>query len=268
MTVSAKRLSEDTCFLADTARAGRVCGSRGLTDAAFYVYRQFKDAGLQASVQSFPAGETVGHNVQGFLMRPGASKYMVVMAHADGVGSICPGADSNASGVAALLELARTRRFKFLSYNVIYVMLDGHHEGMSGAKALWDDLLLRGIGPSKIAMVVNLDILGSNLAPPQKGWKQYLIALGAARYEQTMLSCNNGLELRLYFDYYGSRSFTDLFYRKSSDQRVFLEHGVPCVMFTSGITMNTNKVSDTAETLNYDLLARRVQLISRWMESL
>ncbi len=36
-------------------------------------------------------------------------------------------------------------------------------------------------------------------------------------------------------------------------------------MFTSGITMNTNKASDTPDTLDYDILDRRIRLIAWWL---
>ena len=38
-------------------------------------------------------------------------------------------------------------------------------------------------------------------------------------------------------------------------------------MFTSGITMNTNREGDTSDTLDYVIFARRVDLISNWLES-
>ncbi len=75
-----------------------------------------------------------------------------------------------------------------------------------------------------------------------------------------------GLELG--YDYYGSKDFTNLFYRRICDQRVFLEHGIPAVMFTSGITLNNNKVTDTPDTLDYALMRRRIQLIFYWLEKL
>ena len=71
----------------------------------------------------------MGRNVIGLI--PGSStpaKYIIVMAHYDNLGilngSFYPGADSNASGVAALLEIAamvnRTRfpgsRYRPLRY--------------------------------------------------------------------------------------------------------------------------------------------------------
>ena len=61
------------------------------------------------------------------------------------------------------------------------------------------------------------------------------------------------------------QDFTDLFLRRLGDQKVFIEHGIPAVLFTSGITMNTNKVDDTASTLDYGVLRKRALLISRWL---
>ena len=89
----------------------------------------------------------------------------------------------------------------------------------------------------------------------------------AGSYRLTLERANiaPGLELDLGFDYYGSRDFTRLFYRNISDQRVFLEHGIPAVMFTSGITLNNNKPHDTPDSLDYSLLTRRVRLIFHFL---
>ncbi|MBR5924737.1 MAG: hypothetical protein IKZ60_04685, partial [Bacteroidales bacterium] len=75
------------------------------------------------------------------------------------------------------------------------------------------------------------------------------------------------LALHLYYNYYGSRSFTDLFYRKVSDHKFFLDRGIPVLMFTSGITMNTNREGDKSETLDYPVFAKRVWLILSWLEN-
>ena len=83
-----------------------------------------------------------------------------------------------------------------------------------------------------------------------------------------MDNANRGIGLDLGFDYYGSSNFTELFYRKVSDQRWFLEKGIPSVMFTSGITMRTNKTADTVGSLDLDMLGRRISFISRWISYL
>ena len=82
-------------------------------------------------------------------------------------------------------------------------------------------------------------------------------------------ACNllHDIGLDLCLSYYGSKTFTDVFYRLS-DQRVFVDNGIPAVFFTSGITMNTNKTRDTAENLDYQVLPKRIELIYHWIESM
>jgi hypothetical protein len=74
--------------------------------------------------------------------------------------------------------------------------------------------------------------------------------------------CNRstGLHMDLDYTYYGSKNFTDVFYRLS-DQRVFIDNGIPSVLFTSGISMNTNRTRDTAETLDYEVFKKRIFLL-------
>ena len=113
--------------------------------------------------------------------------------------------------------------------------------------------------------MVNLDLLGSSLAPVSAARPDYLIALGGGPYRMALESAARGPRLDLTYDYYGSETFTEIFYRRVSDQRCFLEAGIPAVMFTSGITQHTNQVTDTPATLDYDLLRRRIDLIATWL---
>ena len=75
-----------------------------------------------------------------------------------------------------------------------------------------------------------------------------------------------GFGLELGFDYYGSKDFTRLFYRRISDQRVFLDHNIPAVMFTSGITLLNNKPADTPDSLDYEVLKDRIRLIFFYLD--
>lgn len=266
---SKNQMELDVCFLSDAECAGRATGTPGLAAAAMYVYKRFSDLGLRTYERSFKADGVVGHNVLAEKQRPFADKWIVVMARMDGVGDHdgkrFPGADANASGVAALLSLAGSSSSLAPGYNLLFAAIDGHHHSMTGADDLYKLLEARGIGRRNVKMVVNIEEIGSDLSPVIKGWKSYVLILGGERYEEMLWRSNAGISLHLNYDYYGSRSFTDLFYRKASDQKVFLDHGYPCVMFTSGITMNTNRPDDTPSTLNYDILGRRVELIRRWV---
>ena len=74
-----------------------------------------------------------------------------------------------------------------------------------------------------------------------------------------------GLFMDIGLTYYGSENFTKVFYRLS-DQKVFVDNGIPAVFFTSGITMNNNKTYDKASTLNYAVLQKRIFLIYHWID--
>lgn len=255
-------LKRDVEFFSDSLCAGRKTGSPGNTGAAFHIIRRLRALGYEVQVNSFttPSG-AVGRNLVAFP--EGCRNATLLMAGYDGLGKmgekLYPGADSNASGVAALLALAE--RFKGRS-DIILAFVDGHNANMAGAEALKAFLARH-----RLRKVVSLDILGSTLAPPDRYWKDYLIILGGSAFQRSLDKANYGLALHLYYNYYGSRSFTDLFYRKVSDHKFFLDRGIPVLMFTSGITMNTNREGDTSESLDYPVFAKRVELIGSWIEN-
>ena len=80
-----------------------------------------------------------------------------------------------------------------------------------------------------------------------------------------IVNMNPGQGLDLGFSYYGSKDFTRVFYRTISDQKPFLEAGIPSVMFTSGITLRNNKPDDTPDTLDYGVLRRRVLVMFHYL---
>ncbi len=260
-------LREDVEYLSSPLLKGRATGSVGAVETTWYVMRRFKAAGLEVSVDMFGTPRGIGRNVVGIHRgNPRSSSYTLVTAYFDGMGEpdgqLRPGADANASGVAVLLSLADSLSVSHSNY--IFAALDAHNVDRAGAESL-------SRRPWKLGMMVNIDIIGSTLAPPNKYRPDFLIVLGGDKFEKLHSKefdrLNAGLNLRLYYDYYRSEGFTDYFYNTASDQTPFLRKGVPAVMFTSGITMNTNKPGDTADTLDYDVLERRRAFILAWLRT-
>lgn len=247
--------------------AGRKSGTPQNMVLAKELAQIFSDLGLQAYNGKWLWEFEQGTNVMACL--PGTTgKWVVVCAYYDGLGldsaSLLhyPGADSNASGVAMMMELAK--RFscghEFKRDGIIFVALDGHSLKYRGAENL-SSLLKK----QEIRLVINLDIVGNGLVPIDKRRPRYLMALGAEKYSKSLSSCARWEKIELYYEYYRSESFTNLFYRKIGDQTIFLKQGIPCVVFTSGITDHTNKLTDTYDTLDYSLLRDRSLLIYRWI---
>ena len=271
-------------FLSDSLCAGRASGTPGSLHAQSAIARQFAAYGLQPAGGTFFHGfRTISgspaHNVVGFL--PGSGdRYVVVAAHYDHIGTLAgtlyPGADSNASGVAALLTLAQMfhhlqKLGKTYAHTIIFVALDGKEQSLSGSHFLWNEIaggLLRDprtgrtVMPADIDRMVNIDQVGGTEAPLHGSRPDYLMMLCEPRdaRKDALLIANQSPEvsLDLGFDYYGSKDFTRVFYRTISDQKPFLDNGIPSVMFTSGITLRNNKVTDDADSLDYAILRRRV----------
>lgn len=290
------RLEREISFLADSICQGRATGTGGNVAAAAWIAGKFQDAGLKKMGaswgQSFVTEKGVsGHNIIGML--PGSDKarqenYMIIGAHYDHLGTIdgrlYPGADSNASGVVTMTTLAQmlsmTRSIgKTYGCSIIFVAFDGKEHALAGSRALWDRISSgeltdpvsgKKITKDRISLMVNIDQIGSVLAPLNEEREDYLIMLdgysGRSSYRDVLQSCNTMYEigLDLGFTYYGSANFTKLFYRLS-DQKVFIDNRIPSILFTSGITMNNNKPRDTASTLNMEVLHKRIYLIYHWL---
>jgi len=284
MVLDSTVLRQQVEYLCSPETGGRATGTPGAGRVASWLEDQFREFKLEPLSGTFLHGfrtgtGAFGRNVMGLIRGNTApEKYIVVMAHFDNLGTLngtfYPGADSNASGVAALLGLARMFAEmrdcgKSYGLSVLFVGLDAKEQDMAGAEALSSFLNKNGL---QTELVVNLDQLGSNLAPINKHRPDYLIMLceNAERERLALERANTeqDLGLDLAFDYYGSKDFTALFFRRISEQRVFLECGIPAVMFTSGITLNNNKSYDTPDTLDYSLLHRRIRLIFHFLHRL
>lgn len=80
------------------------CGPRDHPD---WTASRLRQAGLQVHEESYPAGQTVARNIVGEIPGSGTKEQVVILgAHCDSVEGT-PGANDNASGIAALLALAR-----------------------------------------------------------------------------------------------------------------------------------------------------------------
>jgi len=101
------RLERHVHALAGTIGERNSATPAALERAAAYIERSLHDLGYEVSTQEFGAGGQRFRNVE--VAVPGAGRageILVIGAHYDGAPGV-PGANDNASGVAAVLELAR-----------------------------------------------------------------------------------------------------------------------------------------------------------------
>jgi hypothetical protein len=179
------QLMRDVRTLAAPAFEGRRTGSTGSLAARRFIRDAFGSIGLSpAGTHFLQPFEFVYSSVTGLVL-PGRTwqttfgdaanvvgiqagsrsdaRTIVVSAHYDHVGIrdgvLYPGADDNASGVAALLAIARYVRAHPLSHRVVFAAFDAEELGLEGAKAF---LRAPPVPLSSIALNVNLDMVSRN----------------------------------------------------------------------------------------------------------
>ena len=139
------RLMSDVNVLAADSLQGRAAATEGGMKARIYLEERFQGIGLE------PMGETgyrqlvplqsgkTGVNLVGRIsgtVHP--QSVLVVTAHYDHLGvrrgEIYNGADDNASGVAALLDVARRFKESPPEHTILFVAFDAEEQGLVGAQ--------------------------------------------------------------------------------------------------------------------------------------
>ncbi len=127
-------------YTKELAVAPRVAGTDAERAAADTVAGWFEDAGYDPQLQPFTFGtarEFDSQNVIAYcpttLRRPGTRVPLVIVgAHYDSV-AVGKGADDNASGVAAMLEVARRLKDHDLPYDIVFLAFGAEEVGLKGS---------------------------------------------------------------------------------------------------------------------------------------
>lgn len=180
--VNRAELMQDLTTLASAPFEGRRTGTPGALKARQWIVDRFRAAGLSPAgasgyLQTFtfsttdrgglmPGGrpfrtEYSAANVVGRLAgREPRARLLVITAHYDHVGIrngvVYPGADDNASGVAALLAAARYFSRNHPRHPMMFAALDAEELGQRGASALVSSPL---VDRRAVAMNINLDMV-------------------------------------------------------------------------------------------------------------
>ncbi len=250
------RLKATVSLLADDKLEGRRTGTPGEVLAYDYISKAFKSAGLQAMgdngsyLQVFDAGKDgrQGHNVVGYLNNK-APFTIVLGAHFDHLGygedrnslyhdsmpMIHNGADDNASGTAALIELARWLKTSGLrNYNYLFVAFSGEELGLFGSKYFTEHM---PVAVSNINYMINMDMVG-RLNDSSKA-----IAVGGFGTSPswgTLVKSTPALIIK-----------TDSSGTGPSDHTSFYRKDIPVLFFFTGSHSDYHKPSDDADKINY-----------------
>jgi Zn-dependent M28 family amino/carboxypeptidase len=141
----------------------RSTGSPGNVAAAKFIKKTFEDAGLQVEYQEFPGNRKTSKNIIAYKEGKNKNEIIVVGAHMDDVGHQGAGADDNASGTAAVLEIAKAfSKLPKLSRTISFQCYSGEEQGLVGSRYYVNHPILPKDSPDirKHVFMINLDMIG------------------------------------------------------------------------------------------------------------
>jgi hypothetical protein len=195
-------------------------------------------------------------NVFGYVEGTDANlknEFIVVGAHYDHLGImqvyvkfqgnklvVNNGADDNASGVAALIELARSLSQNPTRRSVAFVAFTAEELGILGSNAFVNEKI---IDPKQIAMMINLDMVGR--------MKDNIINLIGTGSSSIFSGAFNELDLGDTLSINPSESPLG-----ASDQTAFYLKDIPSIFFFTGVHLDYHKPTDDWDKLNYPGIGR------------
>jgi hypothetical protein len=268
-SITANDLGARVGVIAHDSMAGRGTPSVGLDMTAAFVAEVFQSAGLRPGgedgfFQRFPLqGGSETTNTIGWIEGSDPafrSEYIVFSAHMDhlGVGfpvqgdTIYNGADDNASGTAAILELAEAfGRFGVLPLrSIVFITFSAEELGLVGSRWYVDHPTF----PLENTFAnVNLDMIGRN-------WRDTIVALRSpdelGEMAERIADDHAELGLEVIDDPWPNLSLIS-----RSDQWSFIRNGVPALFFTSGLHTDYHTPLDEADRLDYEKTERVTRLL-------
>jgi len=203
-------------------------------------------------------------NVVGWIDNK-AAKTVVIGAHYDHVGitksrtgtdkslQIHNGADDNASGTAALLELARWAvRNDKLKYNYIFVAFSAEEKGLFGSKAFcsrpW-------VNRDNIAYMLNMDMVGRLGC---QGDTISALGMASSPYWDQLINTIEHPDFSIK-KISGAPPF--------SDHAPFLKKGIPVIYFTTGLHPDYHTPKDDTELINFAGMTEITTYIKKFIVS-
>jgi hypothetical protein len=281
--VNGDELMRVVAELASPKYEGRRTGTSGGRAARAFLRQAFADLGLRSSGPSgFEQPFQFTHtSLRGFLLpgRPGRTEYpdaanvvglvegtspgdstIVVTAHYDHLGVqngvMYPGADDNASGVAALLAIARYVTMHPLRHDTVFAAVDAEELDLAGAKAF----VAHPPRPlAAIALNVNLDMVS-------RSDRSEIFAAGS--YHSPWLKPlledvqrRSAVKVLLGHDRPTTTAGTVEDWTFQSDHGAFHEAGVPFVYFGVEDHPDYHRPTDTVDKINPAFFRNVVEML-------
>ena len=227
------------------------------------VLRDLLTLSAAVDVKEIVTSKQTAPNTIGIL--PGADpvlrhEYVIFSAHMDHIGitpgaadSINNGADDDASGTTAVMELAEafSRPDARPKRSVVFLTVSGEEKGLWGSRYFSEHPLV----PLKdVVADINIDMVGRN-------WPDTIVAIGKEHSDLgATLNRVNAEHPELGMTAIDDRWPAERFYFRS-DHYNFARKGVPILFFFNGVHDDYHRPSDSPDKINAEKEARIVRLI-------
>ena len=269
---SARALRQHVNFLTIDVRPRGADRPENLDKAAEYIAAHFRAAGAAVTFQHF------NDQYKNVIARfgPQSGRALIVGAHYDAFTATgdLPGADDNASGTAGLLELARLLGTQKLEKPVILVAYSAEEPPFYGSQLMGSAVHAAGLDPKTTDGMICLEMIGYFRGT--QSWPNALfallypdradfIAVGGGWDDRHLLRrvkrAIRGAGGVPVLSFTGPRAALE-----GSDHINYWRRGIPAVLVTDTAFLrnpNYHISRDTAETLDYDTMARVVDGVFR-----
>lgn len=269
-------LLQDIQMLSGEAMQGRKTATDGAELARQFIAQRFETLKLEAISpdyhQAFQYGsgkQKLGVNM--LALRRGCrypSHYIVVTAHYDHLGQqgrkVFYGADDNASGVAAMLELAHRLSQQCPAYSYLFVATDAEEQGLYGSKAF---VAAPPVPLATIVLNLNLDMLGH----PDRRGRLYLT--GARQFPALMTELTALYDKLLFLHHRGPtkpvRELGRNDWPNASDHGPFYRQGIGYLFFGGQDHPHYHTPQDTWQNIDTEFLTMAMSAVWQavlWLE--
>ena len=211
-------------------------------------------------------------NVVGVL--PGTDlkdEYLFITAHYDHLGTrdtvIYYGADDDGSGTVGVLEIAEAfaaakAKGKGPRRTIVFMTVSGEEKGLWGSNFY----SMNPIFPlEKTTADLNIDMIGRSDATRKPDTLNYVYVVGDDKLSSDLKTISEAVnkkytKLQLDYKFNDPKDPNRIYYR--SDHYNFAKTGVPIIFYYDGMLgADYHRPTDTPDKINYDLLAKRAQLV-------
>ena len=279
-SITEERTRNIVGFLAGDLLEGREAGTRGGALAAEYIVSMFREWGVESLGDSYFQQFTAARNVNNGITEadmdlsallekgcesrtlrnilaviPGKGEGMVVVgAHYDHLGidpalegdSCYNGADDNASGVAAVMQIARAIKMsgKQPRRTVIFALWDGEEKGLLGSRYFVKKCAFL----SEISAYMNFDMVGRGPVDDPRHMS-YLYTASNPAFGEWLREDTDKHGFRFDTRYSPSENLLG-----GSDNSPFARKQIPIVWYHTEGHPDYHRVSDTADKVDYPKL--------------